>query len=423
MKTQKSTHPLNAIPKLSVLSPFYSLPKIDEILKYNPDEERQEVQLLRENNLHILQNTEGKIYLINSTIKTFLESFSKPRSLSSVITEFAKMSDSQPWQIEKVMHSFYRNMNDEGIIIPNEIAENIKALMTEEKIEQAHYGIGDQIGDYEVIEELNIRGASQLYLVRHIDFKDPLVIKTMIYPELLPDEVRNRSVRKFRQEFKLMEALGSHTNVCKLIEFNEEGRNPFAVIEHVEGCSLRSYVKNNDLTIDQKNALINDVLSSIAHVQSKRVVHGDIHLSNFLVNTSGLIKLIDFGLSNNVTLEKGEIRRNGAVYECVPPERVVVNPFSFLAKRADFRSEVFQLGVIIFYILYHDYPFKGFTWAELAEEIREKQLDFSSFTSNGDSISSRLIQMLQKSLKKDPAERFNDAAEMLRFYRSETPIQ
>jgi tRNA A-37 threonylcarbamoyl transferase component Bud32 len=401
---------------ISVLSPYFSLPDASEVIGKNKVADRPEIRLLREKKLFILSNDHGKVFLINPTIKTFLEAFKKPKKLDQVIEEFAEMSSCRPDQIEAAMQSFYKDMSDEGIIIPKDIAENISQILKDEPNNSAHYNSGDIIGKYQVIKEINIRQASQLYLAKAPDSHRQVVIKTIIYPELLPKEVKNRSWKKFSQEFKLMESLGHHPNVCELIEINEEGQNPFAAIEYIQGQSIRAYIKNNELDINRKLKLIHQVISAIAHVQSQRIVHGDIHLSNFLVNQDEQIKLIDFGLSNHVKLENGEIKRNGGVYECIPPERVKNGSFSFLAQRADFRSEVFQLGVIAFYILYGHYPFSGFTWQELAEAIKNEPVQLEKTTKEGDQIPEQVMKMLNSAFQKNPKERFADAREMLDFF-------
>ena len=401
--------------RVTLLSPHFSLPPLEEILGPDPDISNTEINQLVNEELHVLSDLDGKFFLINPTIKAFLESFKEPKTLDEVIGEFAVKGNCSADQIQDVMHSFYKDMYKEGIIISKESLAEYQRMMQEESINSAKYAKGDHIGRYEVKDELVIRNASQLYLAHDPLTEESVVIKTMIYPDFIPEKVKSRSWRKFVQEFELMQSLGDHPHICKLIELNQSDVNPFAAIEHIKGVSLRAYIADNEIQIVEKVRLIKQLLSAIDHVQSKKVVHGDIHLSNFLVNNEKQIKLIDFGLSNNAEMKDGEIKRNGGVYYCIPPERVKLGPFSFLSQRADFRSEVFQLAVICYYVLYEDYPFSGFTWKDLGQNILNQEVQLNSYTPNNEIIPEKILDTLRKAFQKDPDNRFPDAKSMINF--------
>ena len=401
--------------RVSVLSPHFTLPALEDVMGDDVDMTSPEISKLVNKELHILSDVDGKYYLINSTIKAFLESFKEPRTLDQVIEDFVEKSDATRKQVEEIMFSFYKDMYKEGILISEESIAEYQRMMDEETINSAMYKPGDSIGRFEVIDELVIRNASQLYLAKDTLSNDTVVIKTMIYPDFIPEKVKTKSWKKFMQEFELMASLGHHPHVCKLIELDESGVNPYAAIEHIQGQSLRSYIADNEIDIEEKYRLIKELISAIAHVQSKRVLHGDIHLSNFLVNNKKSIKLIDFGLSNNAEMKDGEVKRNGGVYHCIPPERVKIGPFSFLSQQADFRSEVFQLAIICYYVLYEDYPFLGFTWKELAENIMHQELEISLITPRNEQVPPRLIKAMKVAFQKRPEDRFSDAQSMFSF--------
>ena len=406
---------LDAVEDLTVLSPYYSMPTYEQ-LALNNEEELDKIENLKSENKHILTNEYGSVFLINSTIKAFLDAFRSPKSLSEVIDNFAKMAGCKPIEIEPTMQSFYKSMTKHGILVDKRDADIITMMSQEAPLDNTYFKVGDEINQYKIESELTRKKPSELYLVRSSEHKESMVLKILIFPESLPQKVKNRALRKFEQEFTIMEEISSHPNVCKLIDLNLTYDHPYAVIEYIKGESLRRWVKQPNLTITRKINIITQMLSSIAHVQNEGIIHGDIHLGNFMIDNDDHLKLIDFGFSNRTNRLDGEIRRNGGVSECIPPERVDPDAFGFLSKNPDCRSEVFQLGVMIFYILYHHYPFSGFTWNEMVDEILNKELAYLKLSEDGFQIPDYVLDTLQISMQKDPNLRFRDAHEMLTHF-------
>jgi len=401
--------------ELFLLSPLYTLPDIESVIDFDSSDISQtpELESLKKEELYILSHEKGTSYLINPTIKLFLLAFEEATTLNKVTQHFAEISNSKVEQIESTMLNFFNSMQNEGIIVQQTIAQEIIEKKNNNFYNFIELQVGEFINDYEIITLIAKSGPTQLYKCLSPNTGEEVIVKTIYYPEDLPVEIRERSIKKFRQEFKLMSEFKGHPNICQLLELKTDNKRPYAAIEYIDGQSLRAYVKNNDTSIDEKIAIIRQLLNAISFVQSKKVIHGDIHLSNFLVKPNGQLKLIDFDLSNHVDLEENEIIRNGGVHECIPPERIKINAFSFLKERGDFRSEVFQLGVMIYYILYQKYPFSGFTWNQLAQSICETELVFEGKTKDGQSIPSVILELLQKAMQKKPEDRYENAQEML----------
>lgn len=248
------------------------------------------------------------------------------------------------------------------------------------------------------------------------------VIKLLILPKELPSKSKEKSLKKFQQEFSLMHELPPHPNICRLIRYNKEEN--YAILEYIEGKSVKRTIESASTTIKMRIAIIRQIMMALAFVQKQNILHGDIHLSNFLITENLQVKLIDFGLSNHSTPTENEIIRNGGVYECIPPERAKEEGgFGFLKQRSDFRSEVFQCGVVLYYLLYGKYPFYGFTWKKLAHSIVHDPIDFEEQTNDQEAIPSHLLALLKKSLQKDPMDRFENIGEMLLSFEENSVIE
>lgn len=401
-----------------VLSPFYGLPNSEDMVGFDEaiEEGMEEIERIKNKELFFLSSRKGSYFLINPIIHAFLTAFKTPKTIVDVIVDFAKQSNCKPEQIEETMISFLRKMGSRRILLTEEYAKDAQAYLDNKPVTEQWYEIGDKIGAYEIVKTLSIRGATQLYICKHPEQEAEVVVKILIFPEEFPESVRIRDKKKFSQEFLFMEELKGHPNICKLVELNTDEEFPYAAMEKIEGKSLRSFSKIPGISMETKLDIIHQILAVIAYVQGHEIIHGDLHLSNFIITAENKVRLIDFGLSNHKELQDDEIIRNGGVHECVPPERVKVKGFSTFKQRGDARSEVFQLGVLIYFILYKQYPFSGFTWSKLAESIQEEILEYSKQTADGQNIPENLLELLEISMQKKPENRFEDADEMLRFF-------
>lgn len=407
-----------------VLSPYFSIPPIEPIVRNYRKRPSlpEEIRQLRDGESFILQSSRGTQFLINPTIKIFLESFLNPITFKEVVSTFAKEAKVEPDQIEPVMKTFFKRLVKKQILVSESNATIVSRILEDITEIKRKYQDGDLIDDYKVIEKISVRKSTQLYLCQKVGSDSNIVLKLLILPKDLPTESQEKALKKFKQEFKLMQELTPHANICNIISYNNEQN--YAVLEHIEGKSIRKLVSRDEADIKKKLEIIKQVLTAIAYVQERKIIHGDIHLSNFLITEDFQVKLIDFGMSNHTALEENEVVRNGGVHECIPPERANEDGgFSFLGQKADFRSEVFQLGVIIYYMLYGKYPFYGFTWQKLANSIINDQLNYSSKTYKDEPIPTFLIELLEKAMQKDPMHRFANAGEMLLYFNENQQSQ
>jgi eukaryotic-like serine/threonine-protein kinase len=153
--------------------------------------------------------------------------------------------------------------------------------------------------------------------------------------------------------------------------------------------------------------IFKQILTTMAGIHSRKVLHGDVHYSNILLNDRNEVKIIDFDLA----LEAHHIQKThvsqGGIRDFIPPERIDDSAFEVSLMPPDYRAEVFQIGVIGYFILFGDYPFKGMTWKELAKNIKEATPKWSNPI-----LPQPIIAFLQKALAKNPSARFESAEAM-----------
>ncbi len=411
-----------------ILSPFYELPSFEEVYNIEEGEETSfhaspDYIKLRDKELYLLKElSRDKLFFINPTTFFFLNAFLEATTLETVILKFAKEANCTPNEIAEYLENFLRQMLRRDIVVMkerHEVLDETAQMIMQEEEPIPNFSIGTNIGEYIVEQVLSIREKSQLYLMKKEQDADPeYVLKaTFLHPDM-PEEVKQKIKLDFKKEFDLMKELGAHASICQLIEYKEEPNACHAILEYIDGISLYNFIKKNEIPLNKKLDLISEAFAVIAHVQNRGILHGDIHSDNFLIDKNHKVKLIDFGLSNHDEPDPDEILRNGGKSDFIPPERVSLNSFKFLERRVDHASEVFQLAVLAFYILYEKMPFRGFSWRELATNIKTVDPVLEKITPQNEAIPEGLIEMLKIAMDKSPEKRFQTAEEVLKAFSS-----
>ena len=353
-----------------------------------------------------------KSMLITPLIRQFLTAFTPAADIEAVTARFAAEAGCTTDAIAGKMEGFFRDMLHRGILIPEDVVEKVRALDRRTPL----FRVGDRAGRYRI--EAPIADRRQLELYRAVDTRtdEGVVLKVLnLDADLLP-KYKARKRRVLVQEFQFLRELKGHPAVCQFIHLKAGPKRYYGVMEAIEGESLRREVKYNVTTAARRIDLARQVLSVMAHVHAHGILHGDLHNSNLLVQPDGRVRLIDFDLANHRRLRRGEVYRKGGVHEYIPPERLDGRTFRMSKRRPDYRAEVHQIGVILYYILYGVLPFKAFTWKELVDKITNEKPVLSPISPEGETLPVELLKIVKRCLKKDPKKRFKSAQTLHRKF-------
>ena len=380
-------------------------------------------QKIKQKELFVLSNKRrDAVFFINPTIKIFLEAFQTPQFLSEVLTSFAALAEASVEETEPIVQSFFDDMRDRGVLVTSLLANKAHKIQESEGFKS-----GDIFENYTICDPLSINRFLHVYLAKKKGQK--VVLKMLVLPEDMPEKGKNYYKRFFNQEFELINEVGNHAHICRLLDWNIDKN--YAVLEYIEGQSLRKLSETTNLTISQRVDIFTQVLKSVAVLHQKKILHGDIHASNFLIKNDLTVKLIDFDLANREHLLRHEILHEGGVHEFIAPEKIAINAFEMVKERSDYRSEVYQLGVIFYILVFRDLPFKALSWHELALKIinDEPNYIFENSRENiaetplNEEISNIIIDFLKKCLSKNPQNRFENAGIALKKWESEILIE
>ena len=208
----------------------------------------------------------------------------------------------------------------------------------------------DRIGAYRITGLIGQGGMGAVYRGERMsgDFEHQVAIKV-----IRPGALSGALIERFRRERQTLANL-AHPNIARLFDGGEtEAGEPYIVMELVEGQTLASWRESKSPTRDARLELFLAAASAVTFAHQNLIVHGDITLSNILVDAAGQPKLIDFGISSAsfaaaaqvlVTPDKGVHTPGFAA-----PERISGAPSTTL-------SDIYALGRVLAWLTEGDPP-------------------------------------------------------------------
>lgn len=274
--------------------------------------------------------------------------------------------------------------------------------------------IGQTISRYKVLEKIGEGGMGVVYKAQDSTLDRFVALKFL--PQRVvagPDEKA-----RFLQEAKAAAAL-NHPNVCTIFGVEESdgsskfARQMFIVMEYVEGRTLRQEIGGSNakrsLTPQRAVDIGIQIGDGLMAAHEKGIVHRDLKPENILLQKDGRAKIMDFGLARlkgASRLTKQGITMGTVGYSS--PEQVQ-------GIDADHRTDIFSFGVILYEMLAGQPPFKGDNEQVILYQI--VGADAKPISSIKPDISPELWEIVQECLAKDPAERYQSAAEVCRNLR------
>ena len=260
-----------------------------------------------------------------------------------------------------------------------------------------HPVAGRQIGKYLLQDQLGAGGMGIIFRAEDLKLRRTVALK-FLPPDLTSDPVqRQRLLREARAASRL-----DHVNIGTIygIEETEDGQI-FIVMACYEGETVRSRIRRGPIAEAEVENLVVQIAEGLREAHSKGLVHRDIKPSNLMVTRQGVLKIIDFGLAKVAELE------TETVSGTLTGTAAYMSPEQAQGKRADQRSDLWALGVVLYEMLTQQRPFHGDSTPALLYAIVQKPPAPAS------QLSGRWSPIVERALTKDPARRYQSAAELL----------
>lgn len=255
-------------------------------------------------------------------------------------------------------------------------------------------------GKLQIINLIGSGGMGKVFLAEQTMLKRKVAVK-----ELAPHLLSNPDlVERFRREGQALARL-SHPNIVQVHDFFEENGKYYLVMEYVYGESLDQVIKKNEInSIDKLKDYAIQICKGLEYAHSKSIIHRDLKPHNILVSTDGVVKIADFGLAR--LLDATMYTLPGTVIG----SPLYMSPEQADGKEADFRSDIYSFGIILYEMATGRCPFTGNSSEVIAQHITKKPESPRKFNSK---IPQKLEKIILRSIEKKPEERFNSMGEIL----------
>ncbi len=261
---------------------------------------------------------------------------------------------------------------------------------------------------YEIVAPLGAGGMGEVYRARDLRLHREVAVKVL--PQRLAQD--GDALGRFEREARSLAAL-SHPQIVALHDFGNHDGHTYAVMELLEGETLRQRLQRGTLTWGEAVNLGVQMAEGLAAAHSKGVVHRDLKPENLILSKTGTLKILDFGLA----------RTDGPP---APPEQtvtsaptqpgVVLGTLSYMppeqvrGQTVDPRGDIFALGCVLYEMIAGRPPFARSTTADtVAALLTAPPPELGALAA---AVPPALEQAVLRALEKEPDSRFQSAQDL-----------
>jgi|GEM_PF-2373323 len=256
----------------------------------------------------------------------------------------------------------------------------------------------EQLGDYRLISLIGRGGMAEVWLANQLRLNREVAVKVIKDTSVADDEM-NLAARFAREAHAIAHL--DHPNILPVLDYGSDKGYLFLAMPYLRGGSLQERIKREPLTRAQAFDIFGQTLSAVAYAHSKGIIHRDLKPANILLYDQRRAVIADFGvaktLSENVSLTQTGAAVGSPLY--MAPEQ--------FRGQADFRADLYSLGVILYQLLTGRVLYSGTDSWEIAMKHINDPLPLPDPT-----IPPTLNTFLLKALSKRAEDRFASAGDM-----------
>jgi eukaryotic-like serine/threonine-protein kinase len=256
-------------------------------------------------------------------------------------------------------------------------------------------------GEYDVESEIGRGGMAVVFKAIEVAVHRPVALK-VLPPEL---GLTVKAVERFKREGRLAGAL-DHPDITPVYRAGQTGGLLHIAMKYVEGRSLDRILEDQGaLPIPVVLAVLRAAARALTYAHERDIVHRDVKGANILVDRDGRVLVSDFG----VALQESDVTLTAAGTVIGTPAYMA--PEQCAGRRALPQSDQYSLGVVAFQMLTGSVPFRSETLAGIMQHHFFTPIPDLSRVRHD--IPARLIDVVNRMLAKDPAQRFASTRELL----------
>jgi serine/threonine protein kinase/lipopolysaccharide biosynthesis regulator YciM len=261
--------------------------------------------------------------------------------------------------------------------------------------------IGQTISHYKILEKLGEGGMGVVYKARDTKLDRTVALK-FLPPHL---SINKEEKKRFIHEAKAAAAL-DHPNICTIHEIGEtEEGQMFIAMACYEGETLKDKIATRPLPIAEAIITAIQIAQGLQRAHESHIIHRDIKSANIIVTKRNEVKILDFGLAK--LKGKTKLTKEGTTLGTV----AYMSPEQTTGEEVDHRSDIWSFGVLLYEMVTGQLPFKGEYEQAIMYAIMNEEPEPITGLRTG--VPMELERILNKTLSKDPQERYQTTADLL----------
>jgi len=261
--------------------------------------------------------------------------------------------------------------------------------------------IGRTISHYQILEKLGEGGMGVVYRAEDLDLKVTRALK-FLPPHLASDA---EQLARLRHEARAAAAL-EHPNICQVHEIGQADGQTFIVMSFLEGRTLADRLADEgSLPIGEALDIATQVGDALKRAHAAGIIHRDIKPANIMLTDGGQAVVMDFGLAK--AADQTRLTKTGTTLGTA----TFMSPEQMRGEMVDARADLWALGVLLYVMVTGRVPFGGDNLPAVAYAVQHREPAAPSGIRP--EVSTDLARVLDRTLAKDPQQRYQTADELL----------
>jgi len=271
--------------------------------------------------------------------------------------------------------------------------------------------VGQSLGRYQLLSLLGAGGMGEVYRARDTHLEREVAIK--ILPPALASNAE--ALARFKREARAVAAL-SHPNILAIHDFGSEHGVTYAVMELLEGETLRARLSRSALGWREAVEIGTEIAEGLAAAHAKGITHRDLKPENLFLTSAGQVKILDFGIARVKPAVSSEAKTLTSTRpETTEPGRLIgtygyMSPEQVRGEAVEGPSDLFALGIVMYELVSGRRPFAGESPMETMAAVLKEEPPTLAGTSNG--VPAEVERVIRHCLEKQVGERYQSAREL-----------
>ena len=264
---------------------------------------------------------------------------------------------------------------------------------------------GERVGEYDIVGTIGRGGMGVVYLATDRRLGRRVALKSLPTAVSAHPELRARLTREARAAATIADPA-----VATVYSLEEVDGHLLLASEYVSGPSLRELIDQGPVPADTARAIALDIARGLRAAHAAGVVHRDLKPENVLIATGGRAKLVDFGIAQLESSGRTRLTAEGALLGTP----AYMAPEQLLGERADARTDIYALGVILTEMLSGRHPLSPAPPHDLAGHAPQESL-------LREPAAAQLLRVAEQCRQKDPSRRIPSALDAIALLESLEP--